>query len=509
MFYTQFPPKDISECKIDVSDVTIDPLTLRNAEHFGWAYHIKGGIKSMKNLKKNRRFWTLIGTKLYKFKDDISQAEEPACPTGGIELEQAHVYLDQTRNNTIIIHTELIRFALMPEQRYLQKMSQLLAQRVHQLQSSRFIDFVDKIPVEVVSQKSGSTTVMVPAAAEEPGLEANTDYDTKSDEDKLVVPEIKYPPIRPANSNVPKCIENAGSKTQFIDNIEMDNKMSILDDEAEDKFIIIQDVDRPSVLPPPPPQHSNEGDVPLPPPPPAIQPHRPKPRSSLGPDFNPELKQLDSDAPPDDPVGCASPILPEGSLLGKLGIPPIKESGKIMIVPPEISPTARRPPTSGPPLFTPATNSTPGVLPPVCEPPPIPTISDEGPLIKSYENFSSCTGPPRFNAHQKDKVVRTKPPLFKPREKNSTYNVGPPGPPPVFKPDKQSTMSSARPPLFVPSQKSSSSGIGPPPAPSSVSHQVCAPPAPTSSMLSTMDRSLNKIKQSPPPLPLKIKLGLT
>merc|ERR1712060_82023 len=356
--------------------------------------------------------------------------------------------------------------------------------------------------------KSGTTTVMVRAAAEEPGQEANTDYDTKCDEDKLVVLEIKHPPIRPANSNVPK--------TQFIDKIEMDNKMAILDDRAEDKFIVLEDngrqsllpppPDRQSLLPPPPLQHSNEGDVPLPPPPPAIQPHQPKPRCSLSPDFHPGLQQLDSDAPPDDPVGCASATLPSGSLLGKLGTPYMKESGTIVMVPPEISPTARGPPNSGSPLFEPPTSSTSGALPPVCNPPPIPTIGDEKSHIKSSENFSSCTGPPRFNAHQEDKVVRSKPPLFNPRQKNRTFNVPPP---PVFKPDKQNAMSSARPPLFVPSQKNSSSGVRPPPVPPSVSHQVCAPPAPPSSMLSTMDRSLNKIKQSPPPLPLKIKLGMT
>jgi len=475
MFYTHFPPKDINECKIDVSDLTIDPVTLRNAETYGWAYHIKGGMKSMSNLKKNRRFWALIGTKLYKFREDISQAEEPASPTGGIELEQAHVYLDQTRNNTIIIHTELIRFALMPEQGYLQKISKLLAQKVQQLQSPRFIDFAAKIPVEVRSQWSGARTEMVRADAEELDLEANTDYDKKSDEDKLVMSEIKHVPIRPAKRISPK--------RQPLGKIEKDNKMTIPYHGVEDKFVIIQNEDRESLLPPPPPRHSNDGDVPLPPPPPAIQPHKPKPKSSWGPDFKLQLEQVDSDPPPDDPVGCASPMLPKGSLRG---LP--KEAGKIMLPPPLLSPSVRGPPNSGPPLFKPPTIPTPGVLPPVFKPPPIPAVD-------GAEKFSSCTEPPLFNAHQKDNALRPKPPAFPPSQKNSMHNVGPP----VFKRDEHRNMPSPRPPIFVPPQKNRSSVVGPPPVPSKVS----------SNILSNIDRSFNEIKQSPPPLPMKIKLGLT
>jgi len=450
MFYTQFPPKDINECKIDVSDLTIDPVTLRNAESFGWAYHIKGRIMSVSNLKKNRRFWTLIGTKLYKFREDVSQAEEPASPTGGIELEQAHVYLDQTRNNTIIIHTELMRFALMPEQSYLQKMSQLLAQKVQYLQSSRFIDFVDKIPVEVRSQKSGTTTVMVRADEEKAGLEASEDYETKSDENEMVAHSApKHQPGHPTNSNAPK--------TQFIGKIEMDNKTTASDSGAEDKLITLQDVERLSLLPPPPPRHSYEGDVPLPPPPPAIQPHQPKPRCSLDPDFKLELKNQESDPPPDDPVGCASPDLPTESVLG---FPDLKSSGKNMLVPPE-QPT-----------------SVPQFKPPK---------------------------PPLFNAHQKNNMSRAKPPFFQPPQKNSTYDAGPP----LFDTVQQKNMSSVQPPLFMLPQKKGSSGVGPPPIPTSVSHQVSVSPPHSSYVLSTMDRSFNKIKQSPPPLPMKVRLGIT
>merc|ERR1719357_2055579 len=109
---------------------------------------------SYAKLKKNRRCWALIGTILYKFKEDIRHAEEALAPTGGIELQQAHVYLDKTRKNTIIIHTDMVRFALLPEADSLQKMLQLLPQRVHSLKHSMFIDFVDKIPIEV-SSKNG------------------------------------------------------------------------------------------------------------------------------------------------------------------------------------------------------------------------------------------------------------------------------------------------------------------------------------------------------------------
>jgi len=159
MFYSEFGVGTIDECKIDVSSITIDPMTLRKSEWFGWAFQIKGGIKSMGSyakLKKNRRCWALIGTILYKFKEDIRHAEEALAPTGGIELQQAHVYLDNSRKNTIIIHTEMVRFALLPEADSLQKMLQLLPQRVQSLKNSMFIDFVDKIPIQVKSSKNGS-----------------------------------------------------------------------------------------------------------------------------------------------------------------------------------------------------------------------------------------------------------------------------------------------------------------------------------------------------------------
>merc|ERR1719357_400646 len=111
---------------------------------------------SYAKLKKNRRCWALIGTILYKFKEDIRHAEEALAPTGGIELQQAHVYLDKTRKNTIIIHTEMVRFALLPEADSLQKMLQLLPQRVQSLKNSMFVDFVDKIPKEAISPSKKS-----------------------------------------------------------------------------------------------------------------------------------------------------------------------------------------------------------------------------------------------------------------------------------------------------------------------------------------------------------------
>jgi len=184
MFYSEFAVGKVAEFKIDVSSVAIDPMTLRQAESFGWAYQIKGGFRSMGSvvkLKKNRRFWCLLGTILYKFKDDIRHAEQSVAPTGGIELKQAHIYLDITRKNTIIIHTDMVRFALLPEPESLQKMLQLLPQRVQSFQNSKFIDFVDEIPVEVQS-KDGH--LHLPPAGSSRHLRTSSSGEGKSEEDR-------------------------------------------------------------------------------------------------------------------------------------------------------------------------------------------------------------------------------------------------------------------------------------------------------------------------------------
>jgi hypothetical protein len=55
MFYSEFGVGTIDECKIDVSSVTIDPMSLRKSEWFGWAFQIKGGIKSMGSYAKLKK----------------------------------------------------------------------------------------------------------------------------------------------------------------------------------------------------------------------------------------------------------------------------------------------------------------------------------------------------------------------------------------------------------------------------------------------------------------------